>query len=40
MEAVGLIGQHQGSKAREVFVTDQLGLEQFLSNLRDKGLLS
>ncbi len=39
MEAVGLIGQHQGSKAREVFVTDQLGLEQFLSNLRDKGLL-
>lgn len=39
MEAVGLIGQHQGSKAREVFVTDQLGLEQFLSNLREKGLL-
>jgi S-DNA-T family DNA segregation ATPase FtsK/SpoIIIE len=39
MEAVGLIGQHQGSKAREVFVSDMLGLEQFLSNLRDKGLL-
>jgi DNA segregation ATPase FtsK/SpoIIIE, S-DNA-T family len=39
MEAVGLIGQHQGSKAREVFVGDMLGLEQFLSNLRDKGLL-
>jgi DNA segregation ATPase FtsK/SpoIIIE, S-DNA-T family len=39
MEAVGLIGPHQGSKAREVYVNDMIGLEQFLSNLRDKGLL-
>lgn len=39
MEATGLIGPHKGSKPREVLVPDVLGLEQFLNNLRDKGLL-
>ncbi len=39
MEATGLIGQHRGSKPREVLVQDVLALEQFLSNLREKGLL-
>lgn len=39
MEATGLIGPHKGSKPREVYVPDVLALEQFLSNLREKGLL-
>lgn len=39
MEATGLIGAHRGSKPREVLVPDVLALEQFLSNLREKGLL-
>lgn len=39
MEATGLIGAHRGSKPREVLVPDVLALEQFLNNLREKGLL-
>lgn len=39
MEATGLIGAHRGSKPREVLIPDVLALEQFLSNLREKGLL-
>ncbi len=39
MEATGLIGPHKGSKAREVYMPDILALEQFLQNLREKGLL-
>jgi len=39
MEATGLIGPHKGSKAREVYMPDIISLEQFLQNLREKGLL-
>lgn len=39
MEATGLIGPHKGSKPREVYVQDVFALEQFLRNLREKGLL-
>ena len=39
LEATGLIGPHRGSKAREVLIPDVLGLEQFLTNLREKGKL-
>ncbi len=39
MEATGLIGPHKGSKPREVYLPDIFALEQFLQNLREKGLL-
>lgn len=39
MEATGLIGPHKGSKPREVYMQDMHGLEQFLQNLREKGVL-
>ena len=39
MEATGLIGPHKGSKPREVYIPDIFGLEQFLQNLREKGML-
>ena len=39
LEATGLIGPHRGSKARDVLIPDVLALEQFLSNLREKGKL-
>jgi len=39
MEATGLIGAHRGSKAREVLITDVMMLEEFLKNLREKGML-
>ena len=39
LEATGLIGPHRGSKARDVLIPDLLALEQFLSNLREKGKL-
>ena len=39
LEATGLLGPHRGSKAREVLIPDILALEQFLSNLREKGKL-
>jgi len=39
MEATGLIGPHKGSKPREVYMQDIHGLEQFLQNLREKGIL-
>ena len=38
-EATGLLGPHRGSKAREVLIPDVLALEQFLSNLKEKGKL-
>jgi DNA segregation ATPase FtsK/SpoIIIE, S-DNA-T family len=37
LEATGLIGPHRGSKARDVLIPDIIALEQFLSNLREKG---
>ena len=39
MEATGLIGGHRGSKAREVLVPDVMVLDDFLKNLREKGML-
>jgi DNA segregation ATPase FtsK/SpoIIIE, S-DNA-T family len=39
LEATGLIGPHRGSKARDVLIPDVLALEQFLTNLREKGKL-
>ena len=39
MEATGLIGPHKGSKARDVIIPDVMMLDEFLKNLREKGLL-
>ncbi len=39
MEATGLIGPHRGSKAREVLIPDVRVLDDFLKNLREKGVL-
>ena len=39
LEAMGIIGPHKGSKAREVLIPDLVSLEQFLSNLREQGKL-
>ena len=36
LEAAGLIGPFEGSKARKVLIPDEMALEQFLKNLRDK----
>jgi S-DNA-T family DNA segregation ATPase FtsK/SpoIIIE len=36
LEAAGIVGPFEGSKAREVLIKDQLSLEQLLSNLREK----
>ncbi|TVR76896.1 MAG: DNA translocase FtsK [Chitinophagaceae bacterium] len=33
MAAVGIVGPHKGSKAREVLIKDEMELEQFLNNL-------
>ena len=35
LEAAGLIGPFEGSKARKVLIPDEISLEQFLKNLRD-----
>jgi DNA segregation ATPase FtsK/SpoIIIE, S-DNA-T family len=34
MEAVGIVGPNQGSKARQVLITDEMALEEFLKNLK------
>lgn len=34
MEAVGIVGPNQGSKARQVLIADETSLEQFLKDLR------
>jgi S-DNA-T family DNA segregation ATPase FtsK/SpoIIIE len=36
LEAAGIVGPFEGSKAREVLIKDELSLEQLLSNLREK----
>ncbi len=36
LEAAGVVGQFEGSKAREVLLPDDYALEQFLENLKDK----
>lgn len=34
MEAIGIVGPNQGSKARQVLIADEMALEQFLKELR------
>jgi len=34
MEAVGIVGPNQGSKARQVLIADEMALEEFLRNLK------
>lgn len=36
LEAAGIVGPFEGSKAREVLIQDEYALEQFLSNLNEK----
>ena len=36
LEAAGVVGPFEGSKAREVLIPDEYALEQFLNNLNDK----
>jgi len=36
LEAAGVVGPFEGSKAREVLILDEYALEQFLSNLDKK----
>ncbi|MBA3647627.1 MAG: DNA translocase FtsK [Chitinophagales bacterium] len=36
LEAAGIVGPNQGSKARDVLIKDELQLEQFLTSLRQK----
>jgi S-DNA-T family DNA segregation ATPase FtsK/SpoIIIE len=36
LEAAGVVGPFEGSKAREVLLPDQYALEQFLSTLKNK----
>jgi len=35
LEAAGIVGQFEGSKARQVLITDEYALEQFLKNFRN-----
>ncbi|MCX2574854.1 FtsK/SpoIIIE family DNA translocase [Pedobacter sandarakinus] len=37
LEAAGIVGPFEGSKAREVLYPDEYSLEQFLNNMDDKG---
>src|SRR6187431_931726 len=36
LEAAGIVGSFEGSKAREVLIKDELSLEQLLTTLREK----
>jgi DNA segregation ATPase FtsK/SpoIIIE, S-DNA-T family len=36
LEAAGIVGPFEGSKAREVLIKDEMSLEQLLNNLREK----
>ena len=36
LEAAGIIGPFEGSKARQVLIPDEVSLEQHLSNLKNK----
>ncbi len=36
LEAAGIVGSFEGSKAREVLIKDELSLEQLLTNLKEK----
>ena len=36
LEAAGIVGAFEGSKAREVLIKDEMSLEQLLSNLKER----
>jgi len=36
LEAAGIVGSFEGSKAREVLISDEVSLEQLLSELKEK----
>ena len=38
LEAAGIVGSFEGSKARDVLITSEMALEQFLKDLNQKGL--
>jgi S-DNA-T family DNA segregation ATPase FtsK/SpoIIIE len=37
LEAAGIIGPFEGSKARKVLISDEVSLEQFLKNMNNPG---
>ena len=37
LEAANIVGQFEGSKARQVLFADEYALEQFLNNLKEQG---
>jgi S-DNA-T family DNA segregation ATPase FtsK/SpoIIIE len=36
LEAAGIVGAFEGSKAREVLISDEVSLEQLLNELKEK----
>lgn len=38
LEAAGIVGSFEGSKARDVLITNEMALEQFLKDINQKGL--
>jgi S-DNA-T family DNA segregation ATPase FtsK/SpoIIIE len=38
LEAAGVVGPFEGSKARDVLITNEMALEQFLRDLNQKGI--
>jgi S-DNA-T family DNA segregation ATPase FtsK/SpoIIIE len=36
LEAAGIVGPYEGSKARQVFYQDEYSLEQYLNSLNEK----